>query len=241
MKKLWDRSELLFALLFIGVYVAGNSLLDEASRSLGTEMLLTLPYDALLIALLLSFIRKNGLSAYYGVCAPRASARQMLYYLPLLLIATVNIWFGVVFNLGFIPGLVYFLGMIGTGITEELLFRGLLFRAMARNRLRTAIIVTSVLFGLGHIVNLFNGSGMTLVENLCQLCYAVSIGFLLAGALVKGRSLLPCMAMHAMFNALSVFANDPLQEAYQIPISVALCILSLAAAAYYLRTAKTED
>ncbi len=235
MKKLWERSETAFAVLLIVVYVVGNSLLDRASDSLGIEMVLTLPFDAALIAAMLAFVNRNGLREYYGVCAPKVSARQMLFYLPALLVCTVNIWFGIVPRKGFAEGLVYFLAMIATGIAEELIFRGFLFRAMSRRSVASAVALTSVLFGAGHVVNLVNGSGMGVFENLCQLCYAASVGFLFAAVLLRGKSLIPCMTAHALFNALSVFANEPAQEKYQVPISASLCVISAAAGFYYLK------
>ena len=130
--------------------------------------------------------------------------------------------------------------MIATGIVEEILFRGFLFRGMAKNNLRSAIILTSILFGVGHIVNLFNGKDVELLENICQIFYAVSIGFLLVAVLLKGKSLIPCIITHSTFNALSVFANNPMHEKYQIPIAVSLCILSLAAGFYYLKSWESE-
>lgn len=241
MKKLWDRSEIWFSVLLIVLYVVGNSNLDVLSESLGIEMVLTLPFDLLLLVLFFTFIRRNGLSDYYCLCAPKARAAEMLYYLPLLLISTVNIWFGIVMNKQPLEGLVYFLAMIATGLVEELLFRGFLFRAMSKNNLRFAVILTSLLFGLGHIVNLFNGSGAATLETVCQIFYAVSIGFLFAAVLLKGGSLIPCMISHAMFNSLSLFANEPVHEKYQIPIAISLCVLSAAAAVYYLKTAHVKE
>lgn len=35
--------------------------------------------------------------------------------------------------------------------------------------------MSSVTFGMGHIVNLFNGSGAKLVSNLCQVKYAIVV------------------------------------------------------------------
>ena len=241
MKKIWDRSEVWFAVLFIIIYVVGNSLFDQASLGIGIEMILTLPFDILLIAVMLGFIRRNKLTEYYGICAPKASMREMLYYVPLLLISTVNIWFGMVFNKPFTEGLVFFFAMIATGIIEEIIFRGFLFRGMAKDNLRSAVILTSILFGIGHIVNLFNGKDVSLLENICQIFYAVSIGFLLVSVLFKGKSLIPCMITHSTFNALSVFANEPMHERNQIPIAVFLCILSLTAGVYYLKSRIPED
>ena len=48
-----------------------------------------------------------------------------------------------------------------------------------KNILQKSIwMVSSVTFGLGHIINLINGSGMGLAENLVQIFFAVLIGFL---------------------------------------------------------------
>ena len=135
-------------------------------------------------------------------------------------------------------GLVYFFAMIGTGVTEELLFRGFLFRAMSRQNLRAAVILVSVLFGAGHLMNLINGSGMTPLENICQVFYAVAVGFLFVAVLIRSGRLIPCMIAHAAFNALSVFANNPMQEKYQIPVALSLCAISLASGVYYLRRDK---
>lgn len=233
MRRLWERSELRFAAALIAVYVTGNGLLDSASAATGVEMALTLPFDALLVAAMAAFIKKNGLAAYYGLCAPRTSAREMLYYAPLAIVATANVWFGFAANRGPLDGAVYVLAMAAVGIAEELLFRGFLFQALRRRSPRAAVALTSALFGAGHIVNLFNGSGMTPVESACQLAYAVAIGLLLAAALLRSGSLIPGMVTHAVFNGLSAFANDAAFDRYQIPATALLCAVSIAGSAAY--------
>ncbi len=90
---------------------------------------------------------------------------------------------------------------------EELIFRGFLFKAIGKDNIKTAIVVSSVTFGIGHIVNLINGSGAELVDNLCQVCYAVAIGFLFVVIFYKDKSLLPCIITHGVFCALSAFCN----------------------------------
>ena len=52
--------------------------------------------------------------------------------------------------------------------------------------------VLSVCFALG----LFNGSGIGLVNNLCQICFAIVVGFLLVTIFYRGGSLLPCIIVH---------------------------------------------
>ena len=62
--------------------------------------------------------------------------------------------------------------MLCVGFLEEVIFRGLLFTAIARNNIKSAVIISSVTFGIGHIINLFNGSGMELVTDDVRLLQA---------------------------------------------------------------------
>lgn len=94
------------------------------------------------------------------------------------------------------------------GFLEEVIFRGLLFTAIAKNNIRSAVVISSVTFGIGHLINLFNGSGMDLVSNLCQIVFAIAVGFLLVTIFYRGGSLLPCIIVHAAINTLGTFAND---------------------------------
>jgi hypothetical protein len=57
------------------------------------EKAVTLPIGILLSAILLLFLKKNGLFEAYGICASKATARSMLYYLPVLVMLTANLWY----------------------------------------------------------------------------------------------------------------------------------------------------
>ena len=73
---------------------------------------------------------------------------------------------------------------------------------------KAAIIVSSVTFGIGHIINLINGSGAELLPNLLQVLYATAAGFMFVMMYYKSKSLIVCIVSHGIFNALSVFANE---------------------------------
>ena len=92
------------------------------------------------------------------------------------------------------------------GYVEELIFRGFLFRAMSKDDLRTAIIVSAVTFGAGHIVNLANTADI--IGVVLQICYAIAVGFLYTVIVYKGGSLWPCIASHIFVNATSVFSPE---------------------------------
>ena len=96
--------------------------------------------------------------------------------------------------------------MLCVGFLEETIFRGLPFTAIAKDNIKSAVIISSVTFGIGHIINLFNGSGMDLVNNLCRIVFAVAVS---AGhVFYRGGSLLPCILVHSAINTLGTFAND---------------------------------
>lgn len=227
MKKLYEKSEIWFAVAWIVVYVVGCSIADSLSESVGFEKSVTLVFTPALSAVAYTFIQKNGLQTYYGLCAAKYPAGKILCYVPLVVIALVNVWFGVKMKYSLPETLCYFASMMLVGFLEEVIFRGFLFKAMSKDGLRAAIIVSSITFGIGHVVNLLNGSGAELVSNLCQVCYAIAIGFLFVTIFRRGGSLWPCVITHGVLNALSAISNESMTERYLIPVSAALILVSL--------------
>ena len=208
LKKLYDRSELWFAIGWIISYVVLASAGDNLSQAVGTPKLVTLPILAVLSAGLFFFVRKHGLLRKYGLCRPQTDSARMLYYAPLILLLTANLWYGVGLNQPPLETVLYVLSMFCVGFLEEMIFRGFLFQAMAKNGVKSAIIVSSITFGIGHIVNLFNGSGAEWLPNLLQVMYAVAIGFAFVMIYCKTKSLISCILVHSVFNGLSAFANE---------------------------------
>ena len=122
----------------------------------------------------------------------------------------------------------------------SVIFRGLLFKAMCRDGVRAAIIVSSVTFGIGHIVNLFNGSGAELLATVCQVCYAIAAGFMFVIIFHRGGSLLPCIAAHSGINMLSAFGVEA-QGMGEIYSALALCIISTGYALILLKTLPKKE
>lgn len=208
MKKLYKKNELTFALVWIAVYCVLQSLANPLNKMIGIKYAASAAFCVLQAVVLFTFIRKNDLLKRYGLCKSTVPARRFLYYVPLLILASGNLWNGVAVNYSPAETVCRIVCMLCVGFLEEVIFRGLLFKAIARNNIRSAIIVSSVTFGIGHIINLFNGSGMDLVSNLCQIAFAIAVGFLLVTIFYRGGSLLPCILVHAAINTLGTFAND---------------------------------
>ena len=207
-KKLYDKSKILFAVIWIIAYCVLMSAGDSLSVVAGIEKSVTLAVGVLLSAALLLFFRKHGLFEVYGLCSSRVPARSMLFYLPVLIMLTANFWYGVTVNYGAVETVLYILSMFCVGFLEEVIFRGLLFNAMRKDSIGAAVIVSSVTFGIGHIINLINGSGAQLLPNLLQIIYATAAGFMFVMIYLKTDSLIVCIVSHGLFNAVSVFVNE---------------------------------
>ncbi|MBR6687587.1 MAG: CPBP family intramembrane metalloprotease [Clostridia bacterium] len=241
LKKLYDKSQIWFAVLWIVAYCVLMSVGDAFSARLGIEKSITLAVGALLSVALLLFLKKAGLFAAYGLCAPRAKAKGMLYYLPILLMISANLWYGVSLNYGALETAFYVLAMLCVGFLEELIFRGLLFEAMRKDNVKAAVIVSSITFGIGHIINLINGSGADLVSNLLQVVYATAAGFMFVMVYYKSKSLLVCIAAHGLFNALNAFsAQASHTKEAQIFSALLLTVITGAYALYLALSIKSQ-
>lgn len=236
MNKLYEKSRLSFAIAWIVVYVAGLSIADNLSVILGVEKSVTAVVSVILSATVVIWLRRNNLFTEYGLCKSEISARTMGYYIPLIILASVNLWYGVAMNFGAFETILYVVSMLMVGFLEEIIFRGFLFKAMCKDSVKWAIVVSGVTFGMGHIVNLINGSGADLLSNLLQVAYAMAGGILFAIIFYKTKSLWPCIVTHGILNALSAFADQSNVTVTTEAVTAAvLCAVSLGYGAYVIK------
>ena len=199
MKKIFEKHETLFCILLIVVYVLVNS---YCMQNFGLEdyrfTAINIIFSIILIILMIVLKR----TTYYGLIKV-TNSKKYLYFIPLVLIITVNLWNGININNSVSEIIFYILTMINIGFIEEIIFRGFLFKMMAKDNIKSAISVSSITFGIGHIINLFNGA--ELIPTLMQICYAISIGYLFVTIFYKSKSLIPCIITHSLTNSLSIF------------------------------------
>lgn len=237
MKKLYEKNELTFSLIWIGLYVVLFSVADNVSVSIGTAKIITAPLCIVMAAIIYLWIRKSSLKEKYGLCSFEGNAKQYLYFIPLVFLASTNVWWGLTLNLTVLESILYVISMLCVGFLEEIIFRGFLFKALCKDNVKIAIIVSSITFGFGHIVNLLNGKEIP--ATLMQICYAVAIGFLFTIIFYKGKSLWPCIITHSVVNSLSVFRNSENEAIWgNIASAVFLCVVSLGYMAYILKATK---
>ena len=224
MKKVFEKHESLFSILLIVVYIVVNS---YCMQNFGTTDYRSAIINTVFSVVLVVFIIALKRVSYYGL-AKLSNLKGYLYFIPLLLIVSVNLWNG--FNIQNTTSEILFhiITMFNIGFLEEIIFRGFLFKMMEKNNVKSAIIVSSITFGIGHIVNLLNGAD--LVPTLMQICYAVALGYLFVIIFYKSKSLVPCVIAHALINSFSIFNIENTLSMYIVPVF--LVVVSFAYATY---------
>ena len=213
MKKLFDKNEVAFALVWIGLYLAVMNValqfcggFDDLESKTAAQLLVPVVSILALSTAATVWILRSGLSAYYGLCRFKGNRKAFLWFLPLIFISCTNLKNGLSLTGQLSLSVLMAVNMASAGYMEELLFRGFLFRSMAKDSLKTAIVVSAVTFGAGHIVNLANTADTFGV--FLQIGYAMAMGFLYTVIFWKGGSLFPCILSHMFINASSVFASE---------------------------------
>ncbi len=242
MKKLYEKSELRFAIAWIVIYCILQSVANPLNDVIGIQYSASAVFCILLAAVLFAFIKRNGLMGRMGLCRPALPAARFMFYVPLLILVTRNFWNGAAANLPAADTVCYIACMLCVGFVEEIIFRGFLFRAMAEENEKSAIIVTSIAFGAGHLLNLVNGSGADLAENIFQVVGAIAIGFLFVILFHRGKSLWPCIIAHSVINVTSAFANEAgLTLGRRIVFELILLAITIAYALILIRTTSVES
>lgn len=239
LKNIRKKSKISFAVIWIVAYCIFMSLGDAFSELVGVKSSFSVLVALILSLLLLLFLNKNSLMKEYGLCKSRVGLGNMLYYVPFLLILSANFWNGVTFNFSGLETVLFILSMLFVGFLEEVIFRGILFDAMRKDGEGLAIAVSSITFGIGHIINLLNGA--ELLPTLCQLVYASAAGFMFVAVFKKSKSLIACIVTHGVFNAFSAFAVDAKTQEMHIISCVVLTVISLAYGIYLLKAPRLKE
>lgn len=233
MKKLYDKSEIWFAVVWIIIYVV---LMGNLRNIFGDESIISLTVLLIIAVLITCFIIKNKLTEKYGFVKVK-DCKKYLFFIPLALLMSVNFWPGVSVRYAFPGQLIAVLTMLTVGYVEEVIFRGLLFKAMEKESVKRAIIISAVTFGAGHVINLLTGQAS--FDTLLQIAYATAIGFAFTMVFYKSKSLWPCIITHSFIDAASKFSAE---SSKQLDAIIAAVVITVAGGyALYLRSIDTTS
>ena len=206
MNKIYHKNEVSFAIIMIVIYVIGTIISETISEIIGISKLIPAIFHVLFSLITAVWIVKNGHTEKYGLTLPKYKLARAGFFVPLIIVACSGLLFGIKLNYGPLETVLFVISMCCVGFLEEILFRGFLFVGMAQKNVNSAVIVASLTFGIGHIVNLLNGQD--LVKTIFQIVFAIAVGFALVILFYKGKSLIPCIVFHSLNNSLSAFEKD---------------------------------
>ena len=129
MKKLYNKSELSFALVWIGLYVI---VMNIALRFCGgfdnladkTIFQVLIPVICILVLAIAStlWIIKNGLAAKYGLTAFRGNIKTFLWFLPLVVMSLTNLKNGLAIPASFIVSFLMAVNLAVVALLKRLYF-----------------------------------------------------------------------------------------------------------------------
>ena len=225
MNKLYLKNELWFSIAFIIIYCASTI---PIRGELGDDSIWMLIALLIISFLIVFFVRKNKLESKYGLDKLPKNSKKFLYFIPLIILATGNLWGGIKLSYTGLPLLYALLSMTLIGFVEEMIFRGFLFKAIEKRRnIKLAIIISSITFGIGHIINIL--AGQANLTTIIQVIFAISMGFVFVYTFYKSKSMWPCIILHSVVDILSKIGNvsvktDLIYMIVGIIISILYCL-----------------
>lgn len=187
--------------------------------------------------------------------APRPAVRSLRAALPALLVALNNapviaLISGTAAVTAQASAVVLFaFECVAVAAFEEVAFRAILFPLMlqrfgtgARARF-SAVLLSSALFGLTHLLNLFSGAAVG--ATALQVGYSFLIGCMLAVVYLHTGSLCGCIFLHAVYNfggmLVPTLGQGAFADIWNLPTVLITAVLAVFAIVFYLRLLLRED
>lgn len=132
--------------------------------------------------------------------------------------------------------LIYALFCLSVGVFEEMAFRGCVLMYLLKSRrdsrkgIFMAILWSSVVFGLIHLINLFTSSPGAV---LLQIGYSALIGALCSLVLLATKNIWLCVLLHATYNFVgNVVSELGNGEMWTLPQMIFTAVIAVAVTAY---------
>lgn len=187
---------LTFALIAAGAYVTMNEL--EYSPALFAFIPI-----ALTLIIYMSLKRKWGYLGFRPLSTIPSGSWK--YYAPLLIILLIISLKGFQ-EISTTDVVYYLLFTLLVGFVEETLYRGLIFKTLLAKGIKTAVITSSILFSVTHMLNAIGGQSTS--ETVLQMVYALLIGAALSLLMLKNNNILPLIFFHFIHNFIQFAGND---------------------------------
>ena len=229
-----------FALFIISLIIYGlasNVAITISEKINFPNSIVALFYIILSIILIIDLKRKNKLSYYGFTSLKNLNYKNLLYFLPMIIIVSVNLWNGIHINNSYVQIFLITICMICVGFFEELIFRSFLMKAIMNKNNKLAIIISGTLFGIIHLLNIFTGADI--LQTIIQVLYATAFGLMCSVFFYKTNNIIPCIICHSLSNAFDIFLPINLSIKLQYLGCISIILISSFYTIYLLKTKKS--
>lgn len=116
-------------------------------------------------------------------------------------------------------------------VAEEIIYRGILLGYLIKRGELFGIIVSSSLFAVSHLLNLFGSHN--LLYTVLQVIFAFFVGICYAAVTLQYKSLIPCIAAHILTNLTGIYSVGRQIKSEWI-VGLGICIVIYAAYGVFL-------
>ncbi len=211
MQKNKYKSEFVFFVISISVHYALVNLAIKLSSVINKPNSVNALTGIVFLIGIIVYLKKKKLLSYYGINnLKELEYKNLLFCLPMIIIALGNLRYGIHINNSWEQIVYISLEALGVGFAEEILFRSFLMKAIINKSATAAIIISSIVFGIIHIFNLFYGADT--ITTLAQVIYATALGLMFSMFFYKTNNILPCVICHSLINMTNTFLPSDLSN-----------------------------
>ncbi|MBS4537687.1 CPBP family intramembrane metalloprotease [Clostridium sp. D2Q-11] len=183
----------------------------------------------LFVAIIITLYMKNGkrsLSEFGFEKLNISKSKEVLYYIPLLVIALVHpLIGGFDTDLKIIEVFIILIFAFLVGYTEESIFRGIIKKKLEFKGKIYFIVFSSTFFGILHVANAFSGKNLTSV--ILQVVNAFLVGLILSTLITIVHNIIPLIAFHFLYDALALMTNSSISEKETLVLIVLTTLYTL--------------
>ena len=161
----------------------------------------------LVICTLLYFAVRHKSISVLGIRRPKkGSSKKLLFCIPLIVVALSHFVVGPASGLSIGLFAADLFLTLSIGMAEEIYFRGIICNVWLEKGPYKAMVISSILFGISHLMNIAGGAGV--LVTLLQICFAFIYGLVFALIFIRSGSLIPCILLHALHDMCSFISAD---------------------------------
>ena len=224
-KRVSDKHPIMFSIILgilLVLFIAIASAVAQNLKLSGIELIIAQGVAFLLMAIIITVYMKNNhetLKPFGFQKLEITKTKEVLYYIPLLIIAVINpIIGGLDTELTGIEIIVIIIFAFLVGYTEESIFRGIFKEKLKSKSIAFFIIFSSTYFGILHMANALSGKNLTAV--ILQVINAFLVGLILSLLITLIHNIIPLIAFHFLYDTLAIMTSSNAVEKETLILTV---------------------